>query len=68
MVNTREDFKMMAAGQFTMMSIENTIDKANLKIFIEGALFAYDLIRKEKLPNNVKAFDFKSGRDNDFQR
>ena len=58
----REEFKFMAAGQYAYLKREATIDKAGLDIYVEGALFGYDmafkLITKSdnyKLPDTSKS-------------
>lgn len=45
---TREELKIMAAGRFAMMNIESTIDKNDMRIFIEGAIAGFDLLTKSK--------------------
>lgn len=52
---TREQFKLMAAGQYAMSNIEGTIDKDKLLIYVEGAIFGWDLALKEQQPALVTA-------------
>ena len=45
---TREEFKIMAHGQFAIMNTEGTINKTEMKNFVEGALFAFDICHKKR--------------------
>ena len=42
----REEFKFLAAGQYAYQKRETTIDKVGLDIYVEGALFGYDMAFK----------------------
>ena len=56
---TREEFKLLSAGQFCFMNIKDTIDKDKLLLYLEGAMFAYDYVNKmkneetKKIPHNT---------------
>lgn len=51
---TREEFKLLSAGQFCFMNIKDTIDKDKLLLYLEGAMFAYDYVNKMKNEENRK--------------
>ena len=43
---TREEFKIYAHGQFAMMNVEGTINKSDMKTYVEGALLGFDTLKK----------------------
>jgi len=45
---TRENVRLFAAGQYVITHRQETVDQKALNDFIDGALFAYDLITKSK--------------------
>jgi len=44
----REQFKTLAAGKYAMSNLEGTIDKAQMLSFVDGATYAFDLLKKTK--------------------
>jgi hypothetical protein len=48
---TREDFKRLAAGNYALR--EQTIDAKEMNTYVEGAIFAYDLLNKHD-PESIK--------------
>jgi len=46
-IMTREDFREKAAGKYSMTN-RAALDVRSMDIFIEGALFAYDFLMKQK--------------------
>ncbi len=45
----RDGFRNMAAGNFVITSQEPTIKREDLDKYIQGAMYAYDFITKQKL-------------------
>jgi hypothetical protein len=41
---SREDFKMIAAGKYALMS--QTFDKKELDLFVDASVFSYDYLKK----------------------
>lgn len=52
MNQTREEFRLMAYGQFAYSRRSETLTKKEMDLFVEGALFAYDIAQRN-------AFKFK---------
>jgi hypothetical protein len=46
-MDAREQFKLLAAGKFAMINIEGTVDIPTMLKFVDGAIFAYDLLKKQ---------------------
>jgi hypothetical protein len=46
-MDQREQFKLLAAGKYAMLNINGTIDIPTMLVFVEGAIYAYDLLNKE---------------------
>jgi hypothetical protein len=44
----RDTFRTLAAGKFAMTNLEGTIDKQQMLVFTDGAVFAYDQLNKNK--------------------
>lgn len=42
----RDTFKTLAAGKYAMSNLEGTIDKDKMLAFVEGATYAFDLLKK----------------------
>lgn len=49
---TREEFKLMAAGNFVLG--KPSVDIQNLQIYVDAALFAYDFIAKKTIENKKR--------------
>jgi len=45
----RETFKILAYGQFAYTHMQDTIDKDQMRIFVDGAIWAYDLAKKKEI-------------------
>lgn len=43
---SRENFKILAYGQYAYLNIGQTIDRDRLEIYVQGALFAWDMLNK----------------------
>lgn len=42
----RETFKILAYGQYAFTHLQDTIDKDQMQMFVNGALWAHDFVRK----------------------
>lgn len=49
---TREEFKLMAAGNFVLG--KPSVDIQNLQIYVDAALFTYDFIAKKTIESKKR--------------
>ena len=50
---TREEFKLMAAGRFVLG--RGPVDSKHLEIFVDGATWAWDLLKKAQKDESLKS-------------
>jgi hypothetical protein len=46
---SREEFKILAYGQYAYLNIGQTIDRDRLDTYVQGALFVWDMINKPEV-------------------
>ena len=61
----REIFKTLAAGKYAMSNLEGTIDKSQMLSFVDGATYAYDLLKKQATKGGKNETNEESTRSTD---
>jgi len=49
----RDTFRTLAAGKYAISNLEGTIDKSHMLSFIDGAIYAYDILKKQTTKGGV---------------